>query len=53
MKRNYMLVYQNRYTGIPQHRYFETLEEMKNFIKWELKSHNWKVLHKYEIKEMN
>lgn len=58
MKRNYLLVYSNIYGGVPQYRYFESKEDMKDFIKNDLsqKSMNnkkyWKVLHKYEIKEV-
>lgn len=52
MERNYLLVYSNVYNGIPKHRYFETKEDMKDFIKEELGNKKyWKVLHKYEIKE--
>lgn len=54
MKRNYLLIYQSKYTGEILRRYFETIEDMKDFIKMKLSQHKyWKVLHKYEIKEMN
>lgn len=59
MKRNYLLVYTNWCNAQPKHRYFETVEQMKDFIKelYEVKKGNtnhryWKVLHKYEIKEV-
>lgn len=54
MERNYLLVYQSKYTGEIKHRYFETTEDMKDFIKVNLSQHRyWKVLHKYEIKEID
>lgn len=59
MKRNYLLVYSNWCGSQPLHRYFETLEDMKQFIKdlYKVKRGDtskrfWKVLHKYEIKEV-
>lgn len=59
MKRNYLLVYNNTAGGIVQHRYFETKEDMEDFIKnlYLVKRGNtnqryWKVSHKYEIKEV-
>ena len=53
MKRNYLLVYSNVYGGVPKYRYFETKEDMKDFIKVELSNKKyWKVLYKYEIKEV-
>lgn len=52
MERNYLLVYQNKYSGLVNHRYFETKEDMKDFIKVNLRARRyWKVLYKYEIKE--
>jgi hypothetical protein len=53
MKRNYLLVYHNKYTDEIKYRYFETKEDMKDFIKVNLSQRRyWKVLHKYEIKEV-
>jgi hypothetical protein len=53
MKRNYLLVYHNKYTDMIYHKYFESEEEMKKFIKEDLGARKfWKVLHKYEIKEI-
>lgn len=53
MKRNYLLVYHNKYADIISYRYFETLEDMKDFIKVNLNQRRyWKILHKYKIKEV-
>lgn len=53
MERNYMLVYENKYSKEINHRYFPTLEDMKDFIRVNLRAKRyWKVLHKYEIKEV-
>lgn len=53
MIRNYLLVYKNKYTGEIKHRYFETIEDMKDFIKVDLNQKRyWKILHKYKIEEV-
>ena len=53
MERNYLLVYQNKHSGEVYHRYFETMEDMKDFVKVNIGARkHWKVLHKYEIKEV-
>lgn len=53
MKRNYLLVFQNKYLDEIVYRYFETEEDMKDFIKFNLiPKRHYKVLYKYEIKEV-
>ena len=53
MKRNYLLVYHNKYTDTIEYRYFETIEDMKDFIKVNLNQKRyWKILHKYKIEEI-
>jgi len=53
MKRNYLLVYEYKNISTMQHRYFETIEDMKDFIKFNLiPKRHYKVLYKYEIKEV-
>lgn len=52
MKRNYLLVYKNRLSGNCEYRYFEEKEDMNKFIKENLNSKYWEVLHKYKIEEI-
>ncbi len=53
MKSNYLLVYQNKYADRIEYRYFEAEEDMKDFIRVNLSARRyWKVLHKYQIKEV-
>lgn len=53
MNQNYMLVYHNKYSDEIKYHYFSTLEDMKDFIKVNLRARRyWKVLHKFEIKEI-
>lgn len=53
MRQNYLLVYQNKYADKIQYEYFETIEDMKDFIRVNLRAKRyWKVLHKFEVKEI-
>ena len=53
MERNYLLVYHNKYADKIEHRYFAAKEDMQDFIRVNLRARRyWKVLHKYEIKEV-
>lgn len=53
MERNYLLVYHNKFTDEIKYRYFQTIEDMKDFIRVNLRARRyWKVLHKYEIMEV-
>jgi len=53
MKRNYLLVYHNKYTDEIKYQYFNTIDDMKDFIKVNLSNKKyWKTLHKYQIKEV-
>ena len=52
MKRNYLLIYKDKFIGNIHHRYFETIDDIKKYIKEELPKKHWEVLHKYEIKEV-
>lgn len=59
MERNFLLVYSTSVGGQAQYRYFTKKEDMKDYIKelYSIKLGNtdkryWKVLHKYEIKEV-
>lgn len=53
MKRNYLLVYHNKYADRIEYRYFETKEDMKDYIRVNLSAKKyWKILYKYEIKEI-
>ena len=53
MKRNYLLVYHNKYADTIHYEYFETKEDMKDFIRVNIgQKRYFKVLNKYEIKEI-
>lgn len=51
--RNYLLVYERKSDGKIFYNYFETKEDMKDFIKVNIgaKAH-WKIHHKYKIEEI-
>ena len=51
MKRNYLLVYHEIITDTIKYEYFETEEDMNNFIN-HIYSAKTEVLHKYQIKEV-
>ena len=53
MKRNYLLVYQNKWNGEISYRYFETIVDMKDFIRVNLSQKRYfEVLYKYKIEEI-
>lgn len=53
MKRNYLLVIYNKVLDNFEHRYFETLSSMNEFIKKEIKNNNHKKIeHKYKLEEI-
>lgn len=53
MKRNYLLVYKNKFSGEILYRYFETTIDMKDFIRVNLSQKRYfEVLHKYKIEEI-
>lgn len=52
-KRNYLLVYHNKYADKIMYNYFETEEDMKDFIRINLSARRyWKILNKYKIEEV-
>ena len=51
MKRNYMIIYTNKFGGNPTIKYFETKKEMDEFIVEEL-INDEVVKHKYKLKEI-
>lgn len=53
MKRNYLLVYQNKLADRIEYVYFVSYEDMKDYIRVNLSARRyWKVLHKYKIEEV-
>jgi hypothetical protein len=53
MKQNYLLVYHNKTSDKIIYKYFETIEDMKNFITVNISNKKyWEILHKFEVKEI-
>ena len=51
MKRNYMIVYTNKFGGNPTIKYFETKKQMEEFIEEDL-IHGEIVKYKYKLTEV-
>lgn len=53
MKKNFLLVYHNKTSDKIVYKYFETLEDMKDYIKINIRQKRYfKILGKYKIKEV-
>ena len=53
MVKNYLLVYHNKISDEIKYRYFETIDDMKDFIKINLSQKRYfKILGKYRLEEV-
>lgn len=50
--KKYMLVIHYIFTDKIENNYFETKEQMKEYIKTLGSNKNWEILHEFEIKEI-